>query len=84
MGQSFNHGFAGVGNVIVLAKGAGQVAANGGYAQAAGARRKMEQRLLLDGVYVDGAGSAIHEGLENAALVFAHAAKAAFPFGYQA
>ena len=65
-----------LGNVVVLAVQAHEIAAHRGDGVGAGAGQEVEQRLLLDGVDVLGDDLAVIEAEELAVPVFPHVADA--------
>jgi hypothetical protein len=68
-----------MGNLIILAVEAHEVAAHGGHGVRPGARQEMEQRLFFNGVEMCGNDSAIVEAVKDAVLVFPDVAEAPFP-----
>ena len=67
-----------MGDVIVLAVEAHEVAARGGDGIGAGARQEVEQRLFLNGVDVLGNDSGVIEAVEGAVLVLPDVAEPPF------
>ena len=70
--------FGELGNVVVLAVEAHEVAAGRGDGVGAGPRQEVEQGLFLDGVGVFRHHHAVHQGIEGPGLVFPHVAEPPF------
>ena len=73
-----------LGDVVVLAEAAAQVAPHRGYGERLRAGQEVEQGLLLDGVDVGGHAPSPHERDERAAVVLPHPADAHLAVGDEA